>query len=236
MAARLLNKVVVITGAGRGLGRAIAELFLQEGARIVVLSRTRSELESLEQVAPARVVPVVADVTQSDDLVRLADTVSRRFRQIDVLCPFAGNIRFSEPNNPDEQTERQQYDLHVWSVLQTTQKLIPACAPQSSIIFPTAAPVFQELAGLEMFAAQKAMISAMAHSFSRSDKSGNIRYNCLACPPVKTSGWELPELRKLSSSSDWKWLGSEEVAQSALYLASDSSRNLNGQELVLSVR
>ena len=70
----LLNKVAVVTGAGSGIGKAIAERFLIEGAKVLVFCRTRSSLEELATQAPARVLVVVGDVTSLADLGRRSNS------------------------------------------------------------------------------------------------------------------------------------------------------------------
>ncbi|MCH8923915.1 MAG: SDR family NAD(P)-dependent oxidoreductase [Planctomycetes bacterium] len=73
----LLNKVAVVTGAGSGIGRATAERFLAEGAKVVVFSRSRSPLEEIVARAPARVLAVDGDVTSGGDLGRLVTATTR---------------------------------------------------------------------------------------------------------------------------------------------------------------
>jgi short-subunit dehydrogenase len=91
---KLLNKVAVITGAGRGIGRESARLFAREGAKLILASRTKSELEALAKElldyhdADALIFP--CDVTKSNEVKALIDKAVETFGRIDILLNAAG--------------------------------------------------------------------------------------------------------------------------------------------------
>lgn len=90
----LADRQIVVTGAGRGLGRAMAEALAGAGATVYGISRARDELEDLERTCasgPGRVVPVPADVSDAADLDRAATVVLSSAGRVDVLVNNAGN-------------------------------------------------------------------------------------------------------------------------------------------------
>jgi len=95
MAGRLAGKVAVVTGAGKGIGRASALALAKEGAHVVVTSRTKSDLESLAAEITAlgtgaRALVVPADVSKDADVDRLAKAAFDEFKQVDILVNNAG--------------------------------------------------------------------------------------------------------------------------------------------------
>ncbi len=89
-------RVVIVTGGGRGIGRAIALALAEAGARVIVsAAREKSEIEAVAEEAERRfgerrIVPVVADVTREDDCARLVAEATGRFGRLDVLINNAG--------------------------------------------------------------------------------------------------------------------------------------------------
>ena len=95
----LKNKVVVITGGTKGLGRAMANLFLQNEARVVVCSRNDDELKEIKNEG---ILGINADVTKENDLKNLLDVVKEKFGQIDIWINNAG---IWLPHMPIEETD-----------------------------------------------------------------------------------------------------------------------------------
>jgi NAD(P)-dependent dehydrogenase (short-subunit alcohol dehydrogenase family) len=96
---RFTDKVVLITGAGRGIGRAMALRFAQEGAHIVAADIEPALAESTAAAVKElgrQCVALKADVTQQADIQRLVTQTVEHFRRIDVLCNNAGVLRFQE--------------------------------------------------------------------------------------------------------------------------------------------
>ena len=87
---RLRDRHAVVTGAGRGLGRAIAEAFVAEGARVLALARTGSDLVALEKAFPGRVIGRALDVTDRSALDALPELVAGTLGRLDVLVNNAG--------------------------------------------------------------------------------------------------------------------------------------------------
>ncbi|MBI4462847.1 MAG: SDR family NAD(P)-dependent oxidoreductase, partial [Acidobacteria bacterium] len=90
---RLKDRVAVITGGGRGIGRAIAERFAREGAAVLLASRTKSQLEDAAKAirqAGGRVAYEVADVSLEADVARLVQSAEQQFGRIDILVNNAG--------------------------------------------------------------------------------------------------------------------------------------------------
>lgn len=102
----LKNKVVVVTGGTKGLGRAMANLFLQNEARVVVCSRNDDELKEIKN---ERILGINADVTKENDLKNLLDVVKEKFGQIDIWINNAG---IWLPHLPIEETDwNRAHDL-----------------------------------------------------------------------------------------------------------------------------
>ena len=86
----LEDDVIVVTGASRGLGRAMAERFAEEGARVVLTARDGEQLDAVAADLPGESLVVPADVRDSDDVERVIDRTLERFGRLDTLVNNAG--------------------------------------------------------------------------------------------------------------------------------------------------
>lgn len=96
----LKNKIIVITGASKGLGKALASEFLNEGAKVIVNARSRKELEEVKK--ELGVVTFVGDVTKEKDMQKLADFAVKKFKKIDI---WVNNAGIWLPHKPVEKTD-----------------------------------------------------------------------------------------------------------------------------------
>ena len=123
------NRAVVITGSSRGLGLALAEQFLREGARVALLARDAEELDRAQALLQGRVSGQIftlsCDVTQPTEVKRAFELIEGVFGRIDILVNNAGSIVIG----PVEAMERADYEallnLQVHAIVQTTQAVLP---------------------------------------------------------------------------------------------------------------
>jgi len=243
MAEKLLNKVAVITGAGSGIGRAIAECFLAEGAKVVLFSRNSLPLEEVAAEAPARALVVGGDVTRRDDLMRLRTEAVKRFGHVDILVPNAGLARSVAFAETSLETVEEQFAVNFQGALWTAHEFLPHMAANSSILFITACSTQLGLPGFGVYNASKAALQALARTLAVELAPRSIRVNCIAPGPTTTPLWEkvgLPKkaLKEMTSQIKQRLIAGkfgrpEDIAETALFLASDNAQNIHGQEVVV---
>ena len=93
---RLKDKVAIVTGAGRGIGRAIAIAFSQEGADVVVAARSRDEIKAVAEGLETRALSIPTDVSDPAQIQELVDRTIAEFGRVDILVNNAG-IAFQRP-------------------------------------------------------------------------------------------------------------------------------------------
>lgn len=125
----LMNQVAIVTGAGRGFGRAIAKRFAAEGAKVIVTSRTPDELDETVgqiQAAGGKALAVQGDVTQREDVTRVVKTAEERFGNVSLLVNNAGNSGTFAPlwvADPDVWWENMA--VHLRGLLLYTRAVLP---------------------------------------------------------------------------------------------------------------
>ncbi len=243
MAQRLLNKVAVITGAGGGIGRAIAEKFLGEGAKVVLVGRNRGPLEEVASLAPARVLAVEADVTESNSLRSASAAAARRFGKIDVLIPNAGIARFAPLLDCELESAREQFETNLFGALRSVQEFAESLNAGAAVLFVTASPSLTTSQGLGIHAATKAALRAVAQSLSNELASRGVRVNCIAPGPIKTPLWRPIEkaatgkkngaAKPAGRVAEFDFGSPHDIAEAAVFLASEAAQHIRGQEFVI---
>lgn len=228
---RLDGQVAVVTGAGRGLGAAIAVAFAEVGANVLISSRTESELESVAariEHAGARAHIVVADLAQPDTTAGLAAQAVAAFGRLDIVV---NNVGGSMPNTLLTTTVKDMRDAFTFNVL-TAHALTVAAAPLmlehaggGSII--NISSTMGRLAG-RGFAAYSTAKAALAHytRLTALDLCPRIRVNAIAPGSIMTSALEIvaanDALREpMEQATPLRRLGDPvDIAAAAVYLAS----------------
>jgi 3-oxoacyl-[acyl-carrier protein] reductase len=192
----LQDKVVLITGASKGIGRGIALAFAREGARVALCARDEGPLEKTASEIKAlgmKVLAVSADVTDPDAPTRvLAETV-RRFRGLDVLINNAGGAdKFAGFWALQDEDWRQAYELNVLSIVAFVRAAAPhlkkSSAPRIINIASTAG--IQPGKGNPHYGAAKAAAINLSKSLADLLAPDRILVHCVCPGPVWTDSWE----------------------------------------------
>jgi 7-alpha-hydroxysteroid dehydrogenase len=239
---RLDDRVAIVTGAGRGLGAAIALAFAEVGADVVIASRTPSELEAVaEQVkATGRRAHVVAgDLAHPQATAELAQAAVDAFGQLDIVV---NNVGGTMPNTLLTTSTKELKDAFTFNVA-TAHALLTAAVPVmlehsggGSIINITS--TMGRLAG-RGFAAYGTAKAALAHytRLAALDLCPRIRVNAIAPGSIVTSALDVvasnDELRRtMEKATPLRRLGDPiDIAAAAVYLASPASGYLTGKTL-----
>ncbi|QDT30127.1 SDR family NAD(P)-dependent oxidoreductase [Gimesia panareensis] len=243
MTDRLFNKVAVVTGASSGIGRSISEHFLNEGAKVVVFARRSELLEELEACYPARTLVVDGDVTSEEDLQRLSEATQRRFGRVDILVPNAGLARVIPLEASSRAAIAETFDVNFHGALQTVRTFLPELSHGSSVIFITTFLTQVGFPGLAAYSASKAAVKSLSQTLAAELGPRGIRVNSIAPGPIDTPIWSQvglneEQLKGVADQINSRLISGsfgqpEDIAETAVFLASDAARNIVGQEIVV---
>ncbi len=237
----LEDKIALITGASRGIGRAIAEKFAEQGATILFTYRSSVEkAKAFEDEFKAKGYQIKgyqSDAGSFQQSEQLVQDIIAEFGQIDILVNNAGITRDTLLLRMSEQDWDQVIETNLKSVFNLTKQVIRPMMKQrsGSIINLTSIVGMKGQAGQANYAASKAGIIGFTKSVADELGSRGIRCNAIAPGFIQTEMTEeLPEETKNSylAQIPMKRFGApEEVANAALFLSSDLSSYVSGQVL-----
>jgi len=136
MQLNLQGKTAVVTGASKGIGRAVAQALAEEGVTLVICARTPEEIErtaaAIADATGVAVYPLAADLSQAEEVARLAAFALERLGQVDILVNNAGAIPAGTLESVDDETWHRAYDLKLWGYIRLTKALVAGMRERGS--------------------------------------------------------------------------------------------------------
>jgi NAD(P)-dependent dehydrogenase (short-subunit alcohol dehydrogenase family) len=238
----LNGKVAIVTGASRGIGRAIAEIFVREGARVVICGRRQETLDQVAGELGASVKPIACHVGRADQIETLVATTTKEIGPVNILVNNAAtNISFG----PCLEIDETQFDKMIEINLKSAFRLVKAVAPGmcdrgggSIINIASIAGLRPQLHSL-LYSMTKAALIMMTKSYALELGPKGVRVNAIAPGLIQTAlsehYWkdeaqqnsllERQPIQRLGQPSD--------VAELALLLASEKGSYITGQTLTV---
>ncbi len=210
------GKVAIITGASSGIGRRTAELLEERGARVVTFARSSGIVRG--------------DVADPDAIERLFAETESRFGPCEILINAAGMI---EPRPMVETTLeqwRRTFDVNVHGIYLACRRALPAMLERGAgaivnVSSISGVPGTEKFPGFVSYCASKGAVISLTEALAVEVKSRGVRVNAVSPGSVDTPMWAAVSGGAPASMT------AEEVAETILFLASDRSRPMNGQNL-----
>lgn len=237
---RLKDKVAVITGAANGIGKAAAELFLQQGAKVAIVdfdldAGKQFETSLLEQGYDVLFIQV--NVADPSSVKSMVEQVLDKYNKIDILINNAGITRDAMLVKMKEEDFNQVLDVNLKGVFHCTQAVVPHMIAQGygKIINTSSVSGVYGNVGQTNYAATKAAVVGMTKTWAKEFGRKGINVNAVAPGFTKTSMVEkMPEkvLTQMESIVSLQRLGNPtDIANAYLFLASDESSYITGHVL-----
>ncbi|CDO60857.1 Oxidoreductase, short-chain dehydrogenase/reductase family [Candidatus Phaeomarinobacter ectocarpi] len=193
MAGQFENKTVLITGASRGIGYAVALAFAREGAHVIAVARTEGALEELDDAiqsegGSATLVPL--DLTDYEGVDRLGAALFERWGKLDVLIGNAGDLGVISPiGHVQPKDWHKAIDINVnanWRLLRSMDPLLQA-ADAGRAVFVTSGAAQKCNPFWGPYAVSKAALEALVKTYAAESANTNVRANLLSPGPVRTA-------------------------------------------------
>ena len=247
----LKGKVAIVTGGGRGIGKAIAQGFAKAGARVAITSRKMNDLEATAAEIKAfggKAFPVQAHLGKMEEINRMVSAVMDKFGWIDILVNNAGTVpAMASVLDSEERLWEAIINLNMKGLYFTSQAVARIMKKQGGgkIINIASVDGFKPEPGVSIYSISKAGVRMVTKAFAMELAPFNIQVNTIAPGPINTqmlnSHWvNLPpeDAKKqkdiMAEMTAMGRIGEpEEIAGAAVYLASAASSYTTGAEIVI---
>ena len=234
------DKVVLVTGGGAGIGRASAEEFSAEGAKVVVTARRKEPLEKLAAAHPGRISYVQADAAEPGEAKRVVDFVLAEHGRLDVLVNNAGTAVMKPLAETTDDEILGILKLNVAGLLAFSREALePLAKTKGSIINISSTMATGVMPGVVTYSGTKAAVEHITRVLAAEVGPMGIRVNAVAPGPTETDmlrGTMTDEMRvAMESQTPLGRLGQpEEVARVVALLAGPKAGWITGQNVAAS--
>ena len=244
---RLNGKSIVVTGASSGMGKAIVERFVMEGANIIAIARRKERLDALAESlkdAPGKVVPFTGDISNEQTLNEAIDLAVKEFGRLDVLVNNAGIMDDMGPiGDVKNEMIEKVFSVNVYGPMYAMRKAVQVFLEQGNggnIINVASLGAMRSCAGA-VYTASKAAVVSLTRNTAYMYMPNGIRCNAIAPGGIATeisTSMGVPNMagygRVKNVLATAPAPGTpEQIASAALFLASDESGYVSGDVLLV---
>jgi NAD(P)-dependent dehydrogenase (short-subunit alcohol dehydrogenase family) len=232
------DKVVIVTGAGRGIGRSIAITYASEGARVVIAEKepvTGRETERLITSAGGTACFIQTDISNPEDITLMIRKSAELFGTIDILVNNAGFGRWKSPFD----LTKEEWD----EVINTNLRGAFLCAREAarvmkehgggSIINIASTRALMSEPDSEAYAASKGGLVALTHALAASFSKDHIRVNCISPGWIETGDYSKLREEDHSQHFSGRVGRPEDIAGACLFLSSSENDFINGENIII---
>jgi NAD(P)-dependent dehydrogenase (short-subunit alcohol dehydrogenase family) len=238
---RLTGKVAIVTGGGSGIGKAIATVFVREGAKVVIAGRGRKKLEAAATEIGEHCLAVSADVSSASGVQKLVSAALDKFKRINILVNNAAVLLPGTAESLSEEDFDQTFSINVRGLWLVTRAVLPhmRASGGGSIINIGSVLSLVGARNRVAYAASKGAVVAMTKAMALDHAGENIRVNCI-CPGIvetemvaKFSTDENARRQRVALHPMGRFGQPDEIANAAVFLSSDESGWTTGSVLTI---
>ncbi|HEA3022829.1 TPA: SDR family oxidoreductase [Staphylococcus aureus] len=221
----LTDKIAVVTGAGSGIGEAIATLLHEEGAKVVLAGRNKDKLQNVaNQLAQDSVKVVPTDVTKKEEVDELIKIAQQTFGGLDIVINSAGQMLSSKITDYQVDEWDSMIDVNIKGTLYTAQAALPTMLEQSSGHLINIASIFgfEVTKSSTIYSATKAAVHTITQGLEKELAKTGVKVTSISPGMVDTA------ITAAYNPSDRKKLDPQDIAEAVLYaLTQPSHVNVN---------
>ncbi|HDD6713980.1 TPA: SDR family oxidoreductase [Staphylococcus aureus] len=221
----LTDKIAVVTGAGSGIGEAIATLLHEEGAKVVLAGRNKDKLQNVaNQLAQNSVKVVPTDVTKKEEVDELIKIAQQTFGGLDIVINSAGQMLSSKITDYQVDEWDSMIDVNIKGTLYTAQAALPTMLEQSSghLINIASISGFEVTKSSTIYSATKAAVHTITQGLEKELAKTGVKVTSISPGMVDTA------ITAAYNPSDRKKLDPQDIAEAVLYaLTQPSHVNVN---------
>jgi NAD(P)-dependent dehydrogenase (short-subunit alcohol dehydrogenase family) len=224
---------VVITGAAGALGRAVAQHFLAQGARVALLDHSAEHLaDAFPGLDNSQHLLIAGDVTSAPRTAEAAAQVLAAFGHVDALIHIAGGFTMGEPTHAlSRAVWDRMMDLNAWSFVAITQAFVPSMITREAghVIAVSAKTASRGAAAMSAYIASKSALQRLVESMAAELAPEGINVNSVAPSVLDTPA----NRQAMPDANPDEWVSTAVAAQTIGFLASPAAAALHGQHLTL---
>jgi len=245
---RLDGKIALVTGGARGIGRAICEAYIAQGAKVAVADLLAHEAEETAAALGENAMAVTMDVTDPGQIAAGVKRVEETWGAIDVLVNNAGIFNMASIDKVTPEDYRRQYDVNVGGTIFAIQAVVPGMKKKGggAIVNLSSQAGRRGEPNIVLYCSTKAAVISVTQSMALELAGDNIRVNAIAPGVIDTPMWDVVDA--LFAEYENKALGQKkrevgeavplgrmgdpaDIAGPAVFLASDEARYVTAQTL-----
>ena len=210
----LTDKIAVVTGAGSGIGEAIATLLHEEGAKVVLAGRNKDKLQNVaNQLAQDSVKVVPTDVTNKEEVDELMKIAQQTFGGLDIVINSAGQMLSSKITDYQVDEWDSMIDVNIKGTLYTAQAALPTMLEQSSghLINIASISGFEVTKSSTIYSATKAAVHTITQGLEKELAKTGVKVTSISPGMVDTA------ITAAYNPSDRKKLDPQDIAEAVLY-------------------